>query len=67
MYVCLCEGISDKAIQKAIDEGCCSVKMIRDATGAAKKCCKCVAEIQSMIASSQDNLSDTTVKLFHHA
>ncbi|MBI6727546.1 (2Fe-2S)-binding protein [Pseudomonas viridiflava] len=49
MYVCLCQGVSDKTIQKAIDEGCRTVTQIRDSTGAASQCCKCVPEIRKMI------------------
>ncbi len=41
MYVCLCSGVSDTKINKAIDDGCRSLKQIKQATGAMSQCCKC--------------------------
>ena len=67
MYVCLCEAVSDRTIQKAIDSGCDTVKKIRDNTGAAKQCCKCVTEIQQMIRSDVVTKSTETAQLFYRA
>lgn len=67
MYVCLCEAVSDKTIQKAIDSGCDTIKKIRDKTGAAKQCCKCVTDIQQMLKSNTVTKTDKTVQLFCHA
>lgn len=52
MYVCLCEGINESTIENAVSNGCHTVKAIRDKTGAAKNCCKCVEEIQNIIKKS---------------
>jgi bacterioferritin-associated ferredoxin len=67
MYVCLCEAVSDRTIQKAIDSGCDTVKKIRDNTGAAKQCCKCVADIQQMLKSDAMTKTAETAQLFCHA
>ena len=55
MYVCLCRGVSDKTVKKAIDEGCLSVAAVRDCTGAASQCCKCVTDIREMIDEGKTN------------
>lgn len=65
MYVCLCEAVSDRTIQKAINSGCDTVKKIRDQTGAARQCCKCVAEIQQMIK-TDDATNNSGQSLFFH-
>jgi bacterioferritin-associated ferredoxin len=67
MYVCLCEAVSDRTIQKAINSGCDTVKKIRDNTGAAKQCCKCVADIQHMLKSDAMTKTTETSQLFYRA
>lgn len=67
MYVCLCEAVSNRTIQKAIDSGCDTVKKIRDQTGAAKQCCKCVVDIQQMLKSDEVTKKAETLQLFCHA
>lgn len=54
MYVCLCQGVSDNSIRKAINDGCRTVLQIRDRTGAATQCCKCVPEIRKMIEAEKE-------------
>lgn len=41
MYVCLCQGITDKDIRNAINEGCCNYKEVRETLEIAKQCGKC--------------------------
>lgn len=51
MYVCLCRGVTDRAIARAINEGACTVEEVAVCTGAGTKCGRCRPEIAEMIAS----------------
>ncbi|WP_043529511.1 (2Fe-2S)-binding protein [Litchfieldella xinjiangensis] len=41
MYVCLCKGVSDRAIREAVTEGARSWREVREQTGCADQCGKC--------------------------
>ena len=41
MYVCLCKGISDKEIRRAVSEGHGSLAALRQELGVATQCGKC--------------------------
>ena len=41
MYVCLCKGVSDKAIRQAVAQGARSWRDVREQTGCATQCGKC--------------------------
>lgn len=49
MYVCLCAGVTDTQIRKAVSEGCCSVKALRDELGVGVGCGKCVKVAKHII------------------
>lgn len=41
MYVCLCQGITDRQIRAAVDDGANSLRDVRAALGVASQCGKC--------------------------
>lgn len=41
MYVCLCKGITERQIHRAIDEGACSMRDLRQQLGIATQCGRC--------------------------
>ncbi|GHB10778.1 bacterioferritin-associated ferredoxin [Modicisalibacter luteus] len=41
MYVCLCKGVSDKAIRQAVEDGARSWREVREQTGCGTQCGKC--------------------------
>jgi bacterioferritin-associated ferredoxin len=49
MVVCLCQGVSDKSVQRAIDRGACSRRQVTEACGAGGVCGGCHSEIAEMI------------------
>lgn len=67
MYVCLCQGITDKDIRDAVNEGCCSYKEVRQSLDIATRCgkCGCLAKqiVKETIAESQ--LSGSIVAQFN--
>lgn len=42
MYVCVCNGINERAVHCAIDDGAAKVADIYRANGCAPRCGKCV-------------------------
>ncbi|TLX55927.1 (2Fe-2S)-binding protein [Stutzerimonas nosocomialis] len=52
MYVCLCQGVTDRQIREAIYEGCCSYKEVRAATGVASQCGKCACVAKEVVRST---------------
>jgi bacterioferritin-associated ferredoxin len=49
MYVCLCLGVSDRQIQKALDDGCCSAAEVMRCTGAGTRCGTCRSTVEKMV------------------
>lgn len=41
MYVCLCKGVTDRAIREAVSDGARSWREVREQTGCADQCGKC--------------------------
>lgn len=52
MFVCLCNGVTDTQIIKAIKEGCDTIKKIRCCTGAMTRCGKCGMQCKEILAST---------------
>ena len=52
MYVCLCHGITDLTIKRAIrEDGVGNMRQLRETLGVGSQCGKCVQMAQSMIDS----------------
>jgi bacterioferritin-associated ferredoxin len=58
MYVCICNGITDKQIKSAIAQGATSLQLLRDQLGVASQCGSCTDEAMSFLANkpAQTNL-----------
>ncbi len=41
MYVCLCEGVTDGQIRRAVSEGHSSMRKLREHLGVASSCGRC--------------------------
>ncbi|MEM7763340.1 MAG: (2Fe-2S)-binding protein [Pseudomonadota bacterium] len=50
MYVCICQAITDRQIEKAIDAGIDSVDKLRDTLGVASCCGSCEETAAEMVA-----------------
>jgi bacterioferritin-associated ferredoxin len=50
MYVCLCQGISEKRLQQAIHEGARSFEQLQSCTGVATCCGACEPCAREMLA-----------------
>ncbi len=49
MYVCLCRGITDKAIKSAIYDGATNISALRKSIGVAAQCGKCSDLTQNIL------------------
>lgn len=49
MYVCLCNGITDRQIQSAIQNGATSVSRVYRSQDCTAQCGKCSCQIKDMI------------------
>ncbi len=49
MYVCICNGITDRQIREAIAEGASSVEELHDTLGVASQCGSCSEHALSLI------------------
>ncbi|MEZ4446748.1 MAG: (2Fe-2S)-binding protein [Polyangiaceae bacterium] len=56
MIVCLCKGVSDRDIARAIDEGASSLADIAACTGAGTGCGRCKLGIQRSLAMAEGKI-----------
>lgn len=50
MYVCLCHGITDKAIQQAVrEEGVGNLRQLKQRFGVGNQCGRCIQMAQEII------------------
>lgn len=56
MYICICRGITDHQIRRAISEGACgNYREVRETLGVAGQCGKCACATKQIV---QEALSD---------
>lgn len=65
MFVCLCNGVTDSQIIKAINEGHDTIKKLRQHTAAMTQCGKCGIQCKQLLASTtlHDNTDFSTILL----
>ena len=56
MYVCLCNGVTDRQVREAVTNGCGSVGELTMRTGCGANCGSCLEMAASMIAEMQAEL-----------
>jgi bacterioferritin-associated ferredoxin len=49
MYVCLCNGVTDREIKRAINKGASNLEHLREELGVASRCGRCACLTQSII------------------
>lgn len=53
MYICICQAITDRQINKAIDAGIDSMDQLRDTLGVASCCGSCETDAEALIQASR--------------
>jgi bacterioferritin-associated ferredoxin len=49
MYICLCEPVTEREIQAAVDTGCRSVREVASRLGCCRDCGKCARAAKEVI------------------
>lgn len=55
MYICLCQPVTDRQIRQAVDEGCTSLRQLRNELGCCGDCGRCAKAAKAVL---QDALAD---------
>ncbi len=50
MYVCLCLGVTDRDVRRAVDGGACTAAEVIACTGAGTRCGTCRATVGAIVA-----------------
>jgi bacterioferritin-associated ferredoxin len=50
MYVCVCRAVSDSKIRRAVEQGACSMRALKDQLGVGSVCGRCVPEARQLIS-----------------
>ncbi|WP_338067864.1 bacterioferritin-associated ferredoxin [Aliidiomarina maris] len=49
MYVCLCKAVTDKDIHRAVSQGACSMRCLRQLNGVGSQCGRCVGHAKEVL------------------
>jgi bacterioferritin-associated ferredoxin len=63
MYVCLCKGVTDKAIKQKVAEGVCTMRELKLCLGVGSQCGKCTCQAQQILHNelvSEHNIAAVT-------
>lgn len=52
MYICVCQGVSDKSLEKLIDEGQNDIKKLMKCSGVGIECGSCIRDIKRLVSES---------------
>jgi bacterioferritin-associated ferredoxin len=57
MYICICKGITDGQIRRAVNEGATTLTDLRKQLGVASQCGKCACQASSVISETRGDES----------
>lgn len=60
MYVCVCHAVTERDIDSAVAEGCCTLRQLREQLGFGSQCGRCTGCARAIL---QDSLQDRTPHL----
>lgn len=68
MYICVCKGITDKAIRQAVESGAGSFRQVRMQLGVSTQCGQCACHAKALVDETVNTLSHSrNSELFHAA
>lgn len=59
MYICLCYGVSDKKIEKVVQQGAQSVQDVQKACNAGTKCGSCICDVKEILGRMKGEQSES--------
>ncbi len=66
MYVCICNGVTDRQIRDAADAGCASITELTMRTGVGANCGSCLASAEAVLGEAR-NLRELPLPLLSRA
>ncbi|MBI1394829.1 MAG: hypothetical protein GC151_02525 [Betaproteobacteria bacterium] len=54
MYVCVCQGVTDRQIREAIQDGASSMRKLRQELGVASCCGRCAPHAKELLDETRD-------------
>jgi len=63
MYVCLCHGLTERAVRGAIDDGCRSVAAVYRQLADRPQCGKCVPDVRGLLRECRNHASHGAASL----
>lgn len=64
MYVCICQGVTDKTIRKAVQQGVCSLPQLQMNTGCATHCGRCSEHAEQILDEELGKASQSFLPVF---
>lgn len=65
MYVCLCRGITDTQIRKAVQTGKTEFRQLKESLEVGAQCGKCVRMAMEIIATERSKLESDQAELYY--
>ena len=65
MFVCMCNGITDRQIRAALNDGASSFRELRRQLGVSSQCGTCEAEARALVAEHREQ--NSAMDLFYQA
>ena len=66
MYVCVCNGVTERDIQQAVCEGACSMRDLRQQLGVASQCGRCATCAKAVLDQEIQHAQVTHYPLGQH-
>ena len=63
MYICICKGVTDNAIRKAVNQGAGRMRDLKVCLGIAGQCGACACHAKAIMEQSLAQKEDTTSSL----
>lgn len=49
MYVCICRSVTDRQIRESVQQGCCTMRDLRNCLGVATQCGRCALTARDVL------------------
>ncbi len=65
MYICNCEGVTERQIRSAARLGACSMRDLREGLCVAQNCGKCASDVKAILRDEQAQARSHGHRVFH--
>ncbi|MEO6421144.1 MAG: bacterioferritin-associated ferredoxin [Candidatus Nitrotoga sp.] len=67
MYICICKGITDSAIRKAVCQGACRMRDLKTCLGVGTQCGKCACHAKQVMDEVLADLKHVRIDSHKHS